>query len=410
MRLFVERARSARADFVLTPENVRAVAETCQRLDGLPLAIELAAARVRLLSPQTMLQQMDERRLKFLVSPARDLPKRQRTLRDAIAWSYDLLSPAEQSLFRQLAVFMGGASLEAIQSVCQAGDPMDLLDELESLLDQNLVRQAGQEGQARISMLETIRDFADEMLVASGEAPDMQAHHLAYFHDLARRAKPELVGPDELTWITRLGDEHENLRAAVQWGLRNDVQKTVELLADLGLFWSRAGQNEEVIGWLRLALSSPSLSASGTTSPEAQNLRGRALFLLGLLTLQHEYPNALATLPRSRPRAARYGQYGGPGLHAGVRRLPGRPGGGPGERGSGPHDRGQVDPGGQPGLAEPGAAGCRRGPGTCPPVCGRRRGAVTADRKCVGGGPLRVQPGTAGGGGRGMGRGPCPPG
>ncbi len=191
---------------------------------------------------------------------------------------------------------MGGASLEAIQGVCQAGDPTDLLDELESLLDQNLVRQEEQDGETRITMLETIRDFADEMLVASGEAPGMQARHLAYFHHLARRAKPELVGPDELGWIGRLADEHENLRAAVQWGLRNDPHKTVELLADLGLFWSRAGQNEEVIGWLRLALSSPSLAPKGTTSPEVQNLRGRALFLLGLLTLQHEYPEAPVTL------------------------------------------------------------------------------------------------------------------
>jgi predicted ATPase/class 3 adenylate cyclase len=296
VQLFVERARSARSDFALTPGNVQAVAETCQRLDGLPLAIELAAARVRLLSPQMMLQQMDERRLKFLVSPARDLPQRQRTLWDAIAWSYDLLSPAEQSLFRQLAVFMGGASLEAIQSVCQGGDRPDLLDELESLLDQNLVRQAEQDGEARFTMLETIRDFADEMLVASGEAAGMQARHLAYFHDLARRAEPELVGPDELSWITHLADEHDNLRAAVQWGLKNDPQKTVELLANLGLFWSRAGQNEEVIGWLRMVLSGPFLVPAGSLSPALQNLRGRGLMILGILTFQQEYAGAPATL------------------------------------------------------------------------------------------------------------------
>jgi predicted ATPase/class 3 adenylate cyclase len=295
VQLFVERARSVKPDFVLTAENAPAVAETCQRLDGLPLAIELAAARVRVLPPQKMLGQLDHR-LRFLVSSSRDLPARQQTLRAAISWSCDLLTPPEKLLFRRLAVFLGSATLDAIEFVCLAGEEMDVLTGLESLLDKNLIRQVEQDGEGRYEMLETIRDFADETLVASGEAPRIQARHLAYFRRMAQAAELDLVGPDELQWMVRLAREHDNLRAAILWGLKNDFEKAVEILCALALFWSRGGHNEEIIGWLRLALSDPRLNATESTSGSYRSLRARAVLTLGILALQQDYPEAPGTL------------------------------------------------------------------------------------------------------------------
>jgi predicted ATPase/class 3 adenylate cyclase len=295
VQLFVERARSVKPDFFLTTENAPAVAETCQRLDGLPLAIELAAARVRVLPPQKMLSQLDHR-LRFLVSSSRDLPPRQQTLRAAISWSCDLLTPAEKVLFRRLAVFLGNATLEAVEFVCMPGEEIDVLSELESLLDKSLIRLAERDSEARYEMLETIRDFADEILVASGEASRIQARHLIYFHRLAQAAEPRLVGPHELEWIVRLTQEHDNLRAAISWGLKNDFERAVEMLCDLSFFWSRGGHNEEAIGWLRLALSGSLLVAAESSSLKLLSLRARALLALGVLSLQQDYPEAPGTL------------------------------------------------------------------------------------------------------------------
>lgn len=298
IQLFVERAKSARADFTLTADNAPAIVETCRRLDGLPLAIELAAARVRVLPPQQIPGQL-ENRLTFLKSTARDLPLRQQTLRAAIGWSYDLLTPPEKLLFQRLAVFGGGSTLEAIAFVCDFQDELDLLTHLESLLDKSLIRLAEDEGEARYTMLETIRDFADEALMASGEADDIQRRHLTYFHRLAQQAEPNLVGQDELLWIGRLTKEHHNLQAAVVWGLRHAPQEAVELICDLALFWSRGGHNEEAIGWLELALSDPALADSEPTSLRQRKLRARALLSLGILSLQQEYPAARSTLQES---------------------------------------------------------------------------------------------------------------
>jgi predicted ATPase/class 3 adenylate cyclase len=291
VQLFVERAQSVKSDFALTTDNATAIAETCQRLDGLPLAIELAASRVRVLPPQKMLSQLDNR-LKILTSTARDLPSRQQTLHAAIGWSYDLLTPSEKLLFRRLAVFLGGATLEAIEYVCGVGNNLDLLVELESLLDKSLLRQTEQEGEARYEMLETIRDFADETLVASGEAAQIQTQHLIYFHGLARRAEPGLVGPDELPWIMSLTDELDNLRAAILWGIEHNLEKAVEMVCDLMLFWSRGGHNDQVIGWLNLALSRPALTEVQSAPLQYLNLRARALLTLGILSLQQNYSEA----------------------------------------------------------------------------------------------------------------------
>jgi predicted ATPase/class 3 adenylate cyclase len=298
VQLFVERARAAKTGFTLTAENAPAIAETCRRLDGLPLAIELAAARVRLLPPQKMLDQLDDR-LTFLRSSARDLPARQQTMRAAIDWSFDLLTPPEKLLFQRLAVFIGGATFEAIESVCAVDRELDLLSSLESLLEKSLIQQTEDNGEARYDMLETIRAYADQALIVSGDADLIQRRHLAYFQTVAHLAEPHLVGPQELTWITRLTRDHTNLQAAIQWGLQHDLERAVELLCDLSLFWSRGGHNEEAIGWLKRALSVPSRTGIEPGATLESKVRARALLTLGILSLQQDYPDALAILQES---------------------------------------------------------------------------------------------------------------
>src|SRR5215207_6071760 len=228
VRLFLDRARAIRPDFSLTEENAPAVIEICSRLDGLPLAIELAAARIKLLPPQAMLSRLGNR-LKLLTGGARNLPERQRTLRNAIAWSHEMLDEGEKTLFARLAVFSGGSTLEAIEAVCDAeGDlPVDALDGVSSLLDKSLLRQEeGLEGEPRFAMLETIREYAREELEESGDAEEVKRAHAEYFLALAEEADPELKGPGQLEWLQRLETEHDNMRAAFTWALR---QEEVEL-------------------------------------------------------------------------------------------------------------------------------------------------------------------------------------
>ena len=192
----MQRAIAAKPDFELNAENARAVTEICARLDGLPLAIELAAARVKVLSPSSMRTRLASR-LQLLTGGARDLPQRQQTLRATMDWSYDLLSPAEQKLFRRLAVFVGGCNLEGVEAVCDThGDlDLDLLDGTASMVDKSLLQQIEQaNGESRFVMLETIREYALEKLEASGEAEQMQRHHAAYFLAFAEEAEPHLHG------------------------------------------------------------------------------------------------------------------------------------------------------------------------------------------------------------------------
>ena len=254
VRLFVDRAQAARADFALVDENASAVAEICQRLDGLPLAIELAAARVRALPPRAMLQRM-ERRLPLLTGGARDLPARQQTLRGAIAWSYDLLEPDEQALFRRLAVFRG-CTLETAETVC-AGDPprpgatsvalppLDLLilDGIESLVEKSLLRQEeASDGQPWYRMLETVREYALERLEESGEAAAVHRRHALAALRLAETAEAGLYGLEHGTWFKRLEQEHDNLRAAIEWCQeRRYAEPALRLAVALWWFWSAHG-------------------------------------------------------------------------------------------------------------------------------------------------------------------------
>jgi predicted ATPase/DNA-binding CsgD family transcriptional regulator len=227
--LFVQRATDVRPGFTLTDENADAVAEICRRLDGLPLAIELAAARVKLLPPRALLSRL-ERRLPLLTGGARDLPERQRTLRDTIAWSYDLLSESERALFRRLAVFVGGCTIDPVETVCDVdrAPGADVLDDIASLVDKSLIRQEdGPEGEPRFTMLETIREYGLELLVTTGEETLVRRHHLHWYANLAVRNRNAFYGPGGVDWLNRLATEHDNIRAALSWSLVDPTEASV---------------------------------------------------------------------------------------------------------------------------------------------------------------------------------------
>jgi predicted ATPase/class 3 adenylate cyclase len=256
--LFVERAKAIRPDFSLTQENAPAVVEICAKLDGLPLAIELAAARIKLLPPQAMLPRLGNR-LKLLTSGARNLPERQRTLRNAIAWSYEMLDEGEKTLFARLAVFSGGSTLEGIEAVCDPkGDfPVDALEGVSSLLDKSLLRQEEEPAGAepRFAMLETIREFALEKFEESTDAEAIKRAHLEYFLALAELAEPRLWGPEDEVWLDLLEQEHDNMRAALSRALEADsADLALRLGGALRWFWNMGGYYGEGRRWLEAAL------------------------------------------------------------------------------------------------------------------------------------------------------------
>jgi predicted ATPase/class 3 adenylate cyclase len=279
--LFIQRAQDVKPDFAVTNDTAPAVAEICHRLDGLPLAIELAAARIRILTPQAMLARLDQR-LKLLTGGARDLPARQQTLRDTIAWSHDLLDEAERTLFRRLAVFAGGCTFEAAEAVCNAdGDlGLDVFDGITSLVEKNLLRQTIEaDGEPRFLMLETIREFALEQLEASGEAEAARGYHAAFFASLAKEADPQMRSGARPAWKARLAAEYDNLRAALAWYRdRGDAEAGMELAADLAWFWLFRGQFSEGRDWLEGMLALRSASAAPTEQT-------RALFSDGFLAV-----------------------------------------------------------------------------------------------------------------------------
>jgi predicted ATPase len=246
--LFVERARGVKANFALTDENARSVAEICVRVDGLPLAIELAAARVKVLSPRAILSRLDHR-LKLLTGGARDLPTRQQTISGAMEWSYELLSAGEKQLFRRLAVFAGGFTLEAAEGVV-VGQPSpvtehvtdesmtEALEGITSLVDKSLlVAKPQSHGEVRFRMLEVVREYAMDRLEASGEAEQMRRDHTAYFLGIAEEAEANLHGPQPAEWLRRLEEEHDNIRAALRWSLAYDEGTAARLGAAIRYFW-----------------------------------------------------------------------------------------------------------------------------------------------------------------------------
>jgi predicted ATPase/class 3 adenylate cyclase len=265
VRLFTERAMAANPRFEVTEENAPAVAEITARLDGLPLAIELAATRTKVLTPQQILPRL-QRRLSILTSGARSVPQRQRTLRDAIAWSYDLLDAAEQRLFARLSVFTGGWTLDAAEAVCDPGGlGLDALDGMTSLVDKSLIRATEpSNGQARFSMLETIREYGLEQLEAAGEADEIGRRHGEHFLALALEAEPHLTAADQGAWLDRCDREHPNIRAALRWAISvGDAGPAQESAGALWRFWQQRGHLAEGRTWFREVLAmSPQLRTS----------------------------------------------------------------------------------------------------------------------------------------------------
>ena len=278
VRLFIARAEDVQSEFALTPENAVAVAAICRRLDGLPLAIELAAAWVKVLPLSALLARLDHR-LPLLTGGGRDLPERQQTMRHTIAWSHDLLTPEEQGLFRRLAVFAGGFTLEAAEAVASGpGEPgIDPLEGVASLLDKSLLRQdAGPAGEPRFSMLETIREFGLERLAASAEAEATRRHHALYFLELTERIEPELLGAGQAATLARLEVDRDNHRAALAWlEQAGETDHFLRLAGASGPFWDIHGPLGEGREWLERALA----RADAAPSPA----RAKALAWAGLL-------------------------------------------------------------------------------------------------------------------------------
>lgn len=273
VRLFAERAMAVSPRFEVTEENAPAVAGITARLDGLPLAIELAATRTRVLTPQQILPRL-EKRLSLLTSGTRTLPQRQRTLREAIAWSYDLLDEADGRLFARLSVFTGGWTLESAEAVCDPGSPdLEVLEGLSSLVDKSLVRRIGTERDPRFSMLETIREFGQERLDADPDHAEVRRRHAEHFLDLTAEAEPHLIGEDQVQWLDRCEREHANIRAALRWAIDAGESDQVQAAAGaLWRFWQQRGHLAEGRMWLAEALAMP--SGQGQTSARAKALTG----------------------------------------------------------------------------------------------------------------------------------------
>jgi predicted ATPase/class 3 adenylate cyclase len=274
VRLFTERASAADPRFELTERNAAAVAEITARLDGLPLAIELAATRTKVLTPEQILPRLT-RRLSILTSASRSLPQRQRTLRAAIGWSYDLLDPVERRLFARLSAFSGGWTFESAEAVCDpAGLGLDALDGLTSLVDKSLVRRSEPPGRpSRFSMLETIREFGQEQLEAAGELEQVRRRHAEHFLRLAVDAEPHLTAEDQGVWLDRCDQEHANIRAALRWAVEAGEAGQAQAAAGaLWRFWHQRGHLAEGRRWLEEVLAMPSGQAA--TAARAKALTG----------------------------------------------------------------------------------------------------------------------------------------
>jgi len=260
--LFQQHAQAVTPTFRISPANVQVIAEICVRLDGLPLAIELAAARIRLLSAQALLSRLMSR-LQMLTGGARTLPSRQQTLRNTLQWSYDLLDAQEQQLFRRLSIFVGGCELSAVEALCrEVGDQTtDVLNIIASLLDNSFVQWVEQaDNEPRFMMLETMREFGLEALAASGEMETIRQAHAAYYLRLSEEAEPEWEGPQQAVWSERLEQEHDNVRAAMVWSLeRGETGSDWELALRLGgalrRFWQVRGYLSEGRAFLEKALA-----------------------------------------------------------------------------------------------------------------------------------------------------------
>jgi len=293
--LFAERARAVEGNFQLTEANARSVAEICVHLDGLPLAIELAAACMKTLLPHALLQRLRQR-FELLVAGGADLPPRQRTLRATVDWSYDLLQPEEQALFRRLSVFAGGWTLESAETVC-AGQPISqdaVAALLARLVDASLVvaeqRTATEATEARYRLLETLRQYAGEKLEQAGRTTTLHERHLDWFLALADQAEPELHGPRQVAWLNRLQAQEDNLRAALRWSVTvPEDERGLRLASSLCWFWFVRGRRSEGRAWLERLLAQARRGGAATAT------RAKALSAAGFLAHdQRDYGAARA--------------------------------------------------------------------------------------------------------------------
>ena len=282
--LFVERAQATLSDFRLTVNNASSIAQICHRLEGLPLSIELAAARMNALSPQELLDHL-ETRLPLLTDGPRDVPLRQQTLINTVAWSYELLNQAEKMLLERLSTFRGGGTLEAIESICSDMAKSVIVKGLTRLVDQSLVGRYKINKEPRFTMLETIREFAASCFKSEEEAEAVQQKHLAYYLNLALRAEPELTSKDEPIWLDRLEIELDNIRAALDFGLREDANPKIKesaamLTGTLWYFWYSRGLLQEGSEWCTRALD---------CVPAENEARAKALSGIGSLLWAQDY-------------------------------------------------------------------------------------------------------------------------
>ena len=265
VELFVERAQAVKPTFIFTDENAAAIAEICSKLDGLPLAIELAAARVKLLSPLALSQRL-ENRLKLLTSQTDNLPARQQTMRDTITWSYDLLGEREKTIFKQLAVFAGGFTVEAAEAICQETGGAEVLDVLESLVGSSLLRQTDESsGETRLLMLETIREYSAERLAENAtEESVTRQRHTDFFLSYAKQMERDLTGANQAELLNQTEAERDNFRAALDWSRKTGDDDHLKLAAALTLFWTLRGYLSEGIERLSAALESYPNAAPAT--------------------------------------------------------------------------------------------------------------------------------------------------
>jgi predicted ATPase/class 3 adenylate cyclase len=306
--LFVARAEAVTPDFVLTQENAASVVAICRRLEGLPLALELAAARIAALSPSALLSRLSGR-LALLTGGARDTDERHQTLRNTIEWSYDLLEAPEQQLLRRLAVFVDGCRLDGTEAVCNP-DPGDVtaLDGLQSLVDKSLLRnRPDSDGEPRFWMLETIREYASERLAKSGEAEVIARRHAEHFLELAERAEADLWGQQTDVWLPRLDPEEANFRAALGWALAQDeAEVAVRLAGSLFPFWEIRARQGEARAWL-----SQALALDGAVPP---SFRAKALVAAGRATAWHgDLGAAIALLEEAAELSRQLGDLEGVG-------------------------------------------------------------------------------------------------
>jgi predicted ATPase len=280
-RLFAERALKANPQFALTKENAPAVTQICKQLDGIPLAIELAAARVKLFTPQQIAERLDDR-FKLLTGGSRTALPRQQTLRALIDWSYLTLNEMEQDVLRRLAVFSGGWTFEAAESV--AGE-IEAMDGVSGLVNKSLVNVEEKEGESRYRYLETIRQYAMEKLLESGDAVNARDRHLAHFMEYSRRAEENFGSAQRRLWVNRLEMEHDNLRSALGWALESNPESALQMVSSLAVFWLSRSYMREGCHWCQAAISRA--EALPLAGPDIDQTRARAYSALAMLSINH---------------------------------------------------------------------------------------------------------------------------